>query len=394
MIFSRTDILIPGSGIDMEKWSCIACDQHTSEKEYWENLEQFVGDAPSTLRMMLPEAYLERDSSAEAVKISEVMRSYLDGDVFRDISQSYIYVERELPSGVVRRGIVGALDLSAYDYAPDSCSPVRATEGTVEDRLPPRVAVRKIAAVEMPHVMVFINDPDCMLHGTCHDLAMIADSEIASQFPSAIIDGIEKVYDFNLNSGAGHIKGWRFSGMAADIIDAEFKSLEEDARERASDAHPPVIMAVGDGNHSLAAAKKCGDSHALIEAVNIHDSSIIFEPIHRVVFGTDTKAFRRQFRSKVRYLEQGARSYSETVQEADSFCSDYIGRYGGKIDYIHNDDTALRMAKEDGCFAVMLPALKKAELFDCVAENGPYPRKSFSIGTADEKRFYLECRRR
>ena len=270
-VFTPADILLPREGTDMTKWACVACDQFTSEPEYWAEAENIAGGAPSTLRMILPEAYLGKvDESAEQDKIYSAMRDYVNSDVFRTVPDSYIYVERTLPTGAVRRGVVGKLDLERYDWAEGSQTPVRATEGTVESRLPPRAAIRAGAALELPHIMVFINDP--------------ADTLIASA------KGGEELYDFELMLGGGHIRGERVNGARAAAFSAKLDALPGG-----------IKFAMGDGNHSLAAAKLCWErikpslseaerrTHparfALAEIVNIHDPAVVFKPIHRLVTG-------------------------------------------------------------------------------------------------------------
>ena len=371
MIFSRADILLPSPAVDLSKWSVIACDQHSSEPEYWDALDRYIGDAPSSLRMILPEAYLGRKGAVSAREIQAVMKRYLDEKMFTAVPDSYVFVERTLPSGITRRGLLGKVDLDSYDYHKNSVTPVRATEGTVEDRLPPRVAVRKGAALEMPHIMVFIDDPD----------------ELVFQ---ALEPG-ELLYDFELNASGGHLKGRRICGEAADKTDRAFETLSQKADEKYA-GFPPVVMAIGDGNHSLATAKLCGDRYALAEVVNIHDASICFEPIHRVLFGTDTGDFIRQYGSSIARIAP-EENYAAMIARTDAFCSGYIAEHGGKVDYIHNDDAAVRMGSGEGCAAILLPALDKATLFDCIVKNGPFPKKSFSIGHAEDKRYYLECRK-
>ena len=373
MIFNRADILIPSSSVDMEKWSVIACDQHSAEPEYWDALDSFVGSAPSTLRMMLPEAYLAKDIEKESKAIHRVMQEYLESGVFTEVHDSYIYVERSLPSGVVRRGLVGLVDLDLYDYSRDSVSPIRATEGTVEERLPARVRIRSGAPLEMPHIMIFINDPkDCVFN---------------SVEPGPVL------YDFELNCGGGHLVGRQITGSAADRIDQAFQQLTAEANARYQDS-APVVLAMGDGNHSLATAKKCGDRYALAEIVNINDESIVFEPIHRVLVGTDTADFIRQFGTQVMRMEQNeGEGYAALIERTDRFLRDYLAVHGGTIDYIHNDDAAVEMGSRENCAAILLPALDKTTLFDSIVRDGPYPKKSFSIGHAAEKRYYLECRK-
>ena len=371
MIFSRTDILIPSPSIDPEKWSVIACDQHSSEPEYWDALDHFVGEAPSTLRMMLPEAYLEKDAVQEAASIHRTMQHYLESDVFTELHDSYIYVERILPSGAVRRGLVGVVDLDQYDYRKGSVSPIRATEGTVEERLPPRVRIRSEAPLEMPHIMIFMDDPENVVFNS--------------------VEPGQLLYDFTLNCEGGHLTGKQITGSAADRIDAAFERLSHAAENRYS-GFAPVVLAIGDGNHSLATAKKCGDRYALAEIVNINDPAIVFEPIHRVLFETDTADFIRQYGSSIARLK-GTDDYASLVAETDCFCKDYLTRHGGTVDYIHNDDAAFEMGSRKNCAAILLPALNKRTLFDSVARHGPFPKKSFSIGHAAEKRYYYECRR-
>lgn len=332
MLLAKTDILLPREGIDLSRWAVIACDQHTSEKEYWKELEDYIGEAPSTLRLMMPEAYL--DGPDRTAEINAAMNDYLDRGIFRTIENTYIYVERTLGSGLVRKGLIGALDLNEYDYSPGSSPLIRATEGTVESRLPARVNIRKGAALEMPHAIVFTEE----------------------NFP---VEKGELLYDFDLNMSGGHIRGWK--------AEADLSKISR--------------MAVGDGNHSLATAKLCGSESALVEIINIHDPAVVFEPIHRVVFGTDTS-----------FLKEKVLHFS-SVSECEQFCRSYIEKHGGTIDYIHNDSTALSMASNKGCFAAMLPAFDKGRLFDDVFTKGPYPKKSFSIGLADDKRYYLECRK-
>lgn len=414
-IFRPADILLPES-CDMTKWSVVACDQFSSQPEYWDELEEFVGPAPSTLRLMLPEAYLSsRDQQQEADKISACMRSYLDGGIFKELKNSYIYAERTLKSGAVRRGVVGVLDLEAYDYSAASVSPIRATEGTVEDRLPARVRIRMEAPLEMPHIMVFIDDE--------------ADRVIGDL--TAESGALPKLYDFELNCGGGHLRGWKVSGADAERFDKALYQLEE--RQSAPDVcrgAAPVLFAMGDGNHSLATAKKCWEElkptlseaeredhparFSLVEVVNIHDPAVSFEPIHKVLFGTDAADFipeAQEFFASFRKASGDEHellaaangrqcairvcglTIGQLIEKAEEFCVDYSHSHGGKIDYIHNDDTALEMAGRLGGAALLLPRMEKNELFPSIMRSGPFPKKSFSIGHAEDKRYYLECRK-
>lgn len=402
------DILIP-DGTDMTAWSVVACDQFTSEPEYWEKAENIVGCRPSTLRLMLPEAYLGTPRAEGGTeRINAAMESYLEGGLFREYRDSYIYVERTISDGRVRRGLIGALDLEEYDYGRDSISPIRATEGTVEDRLPPRVKVRQSAPLEMPHIMVFIDDPD--------DVVISA------------AEGGEKLYDFELMLGGGHIKG--FLAPDNDRVDRALDALAEPetlAAKYGGHGKAPVIFAMGDGNHSLATAKKCWEAlkpalspderrthparMALVELVNIHDEAISFEPIHKVLFDTDARDFiaaaKMYFRGAegeghtIRLVSEGREesvsvggfSIGELIGDCERFCQRYMMINGGRIDYIHGDGEAEKLASGLGCAGILLPRMEKSELFPSVMDTGPFPKKSFSIGLGPDKRYYLECRK-
>lgn len=412
-LFIPGDILLPREA-DMKLWSVIACDQYTSQPEYWDEVDKKVGSAPSTLRLMLPEAYLEiRDCAAETEKINAAMRRYLDEGVFKTVENSFIYVERDLTVGEKRRGLVGLIDLEQYDYSAASTSPIHATEGTVESRLPPRVKVREDACLELPHIIVFVDDPEnTMLEG---------------------VDEGETLYDFELMDGGGHIVGKRVFGERAQRVMLALEALSEPnylEKRYKLGGRAPVIIAMGDGNHSLATAKLCWEQlkktltpeqrknhparFGLCELVNIHDSSVVFEPIHRVIFDTDTEGFFAE--AKAFFAANGGEGNSlhnlgllcgekrETVQlkghtigsviaVAQRFCLEYIAKHEGRLDYIHDDDTALEMSSRKGCCGLLLPAMDKNELFPSIIESGVFPAKSFSIGPSRDKRYYLECRK-
>ena len=391
-VFTPADMLLPRVD-DMTKWSCIACDQFTAEPEYWREAERIVGSEPSTLRLMLPEAWLGvRDSAAETRKIYAAMKDYVNRGIFRTVEQSFIYVERTLPSGAVRRGLVGKLDLECYDWAPGSATPVRATEGTVESRLPARVEVRRGATLEMPHIMVFIDDPENAV------------------IPSAA--GGEALYDFELMLGGGHIRGSRVTGEAAERLTAALEAPEGSVR-----------FAMGDGNHSLAAAKRCWEQikrnlpeselethparYALAEIVNIHDEAVTFEPIHRVLLETVPRGFIEEAAARLprgkgqavtllagrREMEiETGMPLGALVALVDELLGDWRREHGGEPDYIHGDEDARALGGRPSSVGVLLPRLEKAELFPYITEHGPYPKKSFSIGHARDKRYYLECR--
>ena len=415
-LFRRAEILLPEEDIDLTKWSVVACDQFSSQPAYWEAREREIGDQPSTLRMMLPEAYLAESDPVDAAKrINAAMEEYLELGMFRTVPDSYVYVERTLQSGIVRRGLVGVLDLEEYDYSKGSASPIRATEGTIESRLPARVQVREGAALEMPHIMVFIDDPENTVMGQLSDNKHL----------------LPELYDFDLNGGGGRLSGYQVSGKAADRVDAALKALSApEVLRKKYGVGAPVVFAMGDGNHSLATAKQCWErmkprltpaekeNHpsrwSLVELVNIHDEAITFEPIHRVLFNTDPEAFLRSATDRIEndshpgaglhrvllVTGSGEREITATgfsigtlIAAAEDFCQGYIAAHGGSVDYIHNDETAVELGRKTGCAALLLPKMEKDELFPSIVRSGPFPKKSFSIGRAEDKRYYLECRK-
>ncbi len=367
-IFTPADILLPKEGTDMTKWAAVACDQFSARPDYWQTMSEYVGGAPSALRLMLPEAFLNApDAQARKEALCQAMEDYLVGDIFRNIPDSYIYVERTLPNGKIRAGLVGKLDLEAYDWSQGSRSPVRSTEATVPSRLPVRAALRRRAALEMPHIVLFMDD----VHNTV--------------LPLATGSG-EVLYDFDLYQGGGHIRGTRVSGEQAAAV------------KGAIDALPgPIVFAMGDGNHSLAAAKEHWEAlkaagapmdhparYALAELENLRDEAVEFYPIHRVVFDTDAGGF-------VEALSGG--DTGALVAKADELANAYVAAHGGHVDYIHGEEEARALAARPGCGAWLLPALDKGELFPHIAEQGNYPKKSFSVGHSLDKRWYVECRK-
>lgn len=405
-IFKPADILLPDC--DMHKWSVVACDQFTSEPEYWREVRKLVGNAPSTLHMILPEAELgEKNTETESAKLNETMRRYYSDGIFKTYADSYIYLERRLASGSVRRGIVGAFDLEAYDWSEGTHSPIRATEFTVEDRLPPRVRIRRNAPLEMPHIMIFMDDPENTVF-------------------SAVEKG-EQVYDFELMQNGGGISGWLVSDTQklAEAVQALGSEAELEKKYARSDN--AIVFAMGDGNHSLAAAKlhwqevkkTLGEAewethparYALAELVNIHDDAITFEPIHKVIFNTDAAEFlaaaKAHFADHIghgRRVDFMTKNGTETlwidgmtigrlIGECEEFCKAYTEKHGGYIDYIHGDEQCTEMSSRTGCAGILLPRMEKSELFTSVMSSGPFPKKSFSIGHGNDKRYYLECRK-
>ena len=405
-IFRPADILLPNVE-DMTAWSVVACDQFTSEPEYWQQVRKIAGDKPSALNMILPEAELGiKDAETESRKIYSVMRNYLENGVFTELKDSYIYIERTLIDGTVRPGIIGMFDLEAYDWAEGSTSPVRATEHTVEDRLPPRIRVREKALVEMPHIMVFIDDPQN------HVFSSVKRGKL--------------LYDFELMQHGGHIKGWQVSDNAA--IKAAVTRLGDvnELVKKYGSAENPIIFAMGDGNHSIAAAKQYWEEikptlsdeekathparFALAEINNIHSPAITFEPIHKVLFDTDYEHFiedaKKYFaphigrgkaitlvtHEKCEMIELADMTLGELIGSCESFCKAYIERFGGRIDYIHGDEECTDMAGKERDAGILMPKMEKSELFTSVYKSGPFPKKSFSIGHGPDKRYYLECR--
>lgn len=413
-IFIPADILLPKSA-EVGKWATIACDQFSSEPEYWERVKNYVGDSPSTLNMMLPEAWLEgADMDETARNIGVHMEKYLREGVFDLVPESYIYTERRLSGGKLRRGIVGALDLDAYSYDPQSDAPVKASENTVIDRLPPRIKMREIAKLEMPHVMVLIDDPDRTVIEPLSDKT----SEM------------EELYSFDLMERGGHIMGSRVTGAMAREVQAGLARLasQEEAERKYGKGTSPILMIIGDGNHSLAAAKvcwekikptltqaqreKCPARFALVELGNIHDESLEIEPIHRAVFGVGSglveglKARVKDFCPKgdggyvIKYfmgretgeITVGGLTIGDTIGLLQEYIDWYTAENAGSVDYIHGEDALRAICEKDKVVGFSMPAIKKEDLFKSVILSGVFPKKSFSMGRARDKRYYLETR--
>lgn len=415
-IFSPADILLPDEAA-LPKWSVVACDQYTSEPAYWEETDRIVGGAPSALRVMLPEIDLDRPDVADRIaSVNATMQRYLAQGVFRKAADSMIYVERTLANGSTRRGLVGAVDLEAYDYRKGSQSPVRATEGTVLSRIPPRVRVREHAALEMPHIMLLIDDPEKTVI-----------EPLTGEKPR-----FSPLYDFDLMQGGGHISGWRADGAAVKRVGEALGALAEPAafnRKYGVSGKGVLLFAVGDGNHSLATAKECFERikeqlpeaewrrhparRALVEVVNLRDASLVFEPIHRVVFGVNPQellaALGRYYqvelgegpgqsfgfvakhaRGRLRVMNPKSNLAVGTLQ---AFLDDYLAENGGRVDYIHGGEVVESLGRQDANIGFLLPPMPKSELFRTVILDGALPRKTFSMGHACDKRYYLECRR-
>ncbi len=412
--FSAANILIPKKDVDMTKWSVVACDQYTSEPEYWSEVASFVGNARSTLHVTFPEIYLEDGNGDERIKnINANMEKYIDEEIFTSSASKYIYVERTQRNGKIRRGLMGVVDLEEYDYNKGSQSKIRATEGTVLERIPPRVKIRKNAILEFPHIMLLIDD---------------ADKKIIEPLDSAK-KNFDTAYDFTLMQNSGSIKGYFVDENEEKRIDAELSRLADETvfKEKYGVSDKGVLqLAVGDGNHSLATAKECWrlvketlspeeyDTHparyALCELVNLHDTSLEFEAIHRVVFDIDVEKMRLALSEYYELSSEASQKFimvtengkeeigianpksNLTVGSLQKFIDDYIKQNGGRVDYIHGEDVVCRLGSEKGNAGFILPVISKESFFPTVICDGALPRKTFSMGDAWDKRFYLEAR--
>lgn len=384
------DILLPKK--DFEKWSVIACDQYTSEPEYWSETEKIVGQSASALRIILPEVYLTDDDSEKIAQINKNMVDYLNSDVFDSFEDTMIYTKRTLKNGAERHGIVGLIDLEDYSYQKGADTPIRATEQTVIERIPPRVAIRRDASIELPHVMLLIDD----------------EKRMVIEPVSENCENYKKLYDFDLMQNAGHICGYALSAEAKENLQSALESLYNASEDG-------LLFAVGDGNHSLASAKECyrqgcGPRYALVEVVNIHDYSLEFEPIYRVVFGAEQKLIDDFMAYCGKSTDSSAQKFicingeTETqvslnpkgtlpVATLQGFLDDYIKDTDMKIDYIHGIENVKKLCKRENAIGFIFDGMEKNQLFEAVANDGSLPRKTFSMGHADDKRFYLEARK-
>ncbi|MDO5146073.1 MAG: DUF1015 domain-containing protein [Eubacteriales bacterium] len=427
--FGPTDIMLPKQGTNMQRWSVVACDQFTSEPEYWAETERIVGRAPSTLRMILPEVYLDGPEEEERLEdIRFYMKEYKEKELFQVYEESMIYVERTDSTGKLRAGIVGCVDLEQYDYHKGSRSLIRATEATVVERIPPRIRVRKNAPVELPHIMLLIDDKK-----------------------KTVVEGCEKykkedclLYDFDLMQGGGHLKGYLLEKEAREEVLLALDKMEETQRRIAQQvvadspgAKPSVLLfAVGDGNHSLASAKEFYEQqkaehpekdfsrhparYAMVELVNLHSPALEFEAIHRIVTGADVEDLMKNLIEALdlvvleqgREPEKGEQSFiivqqgredrrvvvkkptsKLTVGSLQNFLDAYQKRSGIKMDYIHGENAVRTLTKKEGSLGFLLPDMRKEELFLTVMADGALPRKTFSMGHAEDKRYYTECRK-
>lgn len=424
------EVFLPKRGTNLTKWAVIACDQFTSQPEYWNEVEALVGDAPSTLNLTFPEVYLEQPGAEERIQnIQSTMRQYMDAGILQP-DDGLVFVERTV-AGKTRKGIILCLDLEAYDYNKGSSSLIRATEGTIVDRLPPRIKIREGALLELPHILVLIDDANRTVIEPLH----------------AAKSNLEKLYDFDLMLDSGHLTGYAVNTELEDqVVNAlrELANPETFAAKYGIDKSQPVLLfAMGDGNHSLATAKAIWEKmksqvsmdhparYALVEIENVHDEGLAFEPIHRVVFGLKKDLFtelEKTFGANFTYKPVG--SAEEMVKAVDSANGEkqVIGLVGGgrgfgvieianapsnlpvgtiqsfldaflkddgaeKIDYVHGEDVTVKLGSQPDNAGFYLPGMDKSDLFKTVILDGALPRKTFSMGEAREKRFYMEARK-
>lgn len=415
--FSAADILLPAAR-DMSKWAVVACDQFTSQPEYWEDAAKIAGDSCSALKLILPEAYLESPDSEKRIEdIRRTMNDYLDKGIFKEYKDSLIYVERTDSTGKLRQGLVGVIDLEQYDFRKGSTSPVRATEATVAERIPPRLKVRRGAPLELPHIMILIDDPEKTV------IEKIGEKK----------NSLEKVYDFTLMKNGGSIKGYLVQGEDIDACDKALAKLgsKENFEKRYGIKDVPVLLyAMGDGNHSLATAKEYYEElkrenpgkdmsdhparYALAEIVNLHSEALEFEAIHRIITDIDTEDLLEKMTAALGLTEDISENMQSfewvcggdvkrfgisnptsnlTVGSVQSFLDGYLKENGGKIDYIHGADVVKRLSAAPRSAGILLPDMGKEELFPTVIKDGALPRKTFSMGHAEDKRYYVEARR-
>jgi len=433
---SSPKVLLPKKEIDYTKWSVVACDQYTSEPEYWNSVKEIVGNNPSTLKITFPEIYLEDSDKEERISnIVTTMKEYISKKMF-DEHMGFIYVERQIKNKI-RKGLVVALDLEKYDYNKGSTTLVRATEGTILERLPPRIEIRKDAPLELPHIMVLIDDPKGKV------IEKISENK----------KDFEKVYDFNLMKKGGHIEGYlvnkRFEKKAAKELERLANPEKFKKKYKLDKDYPVLLYAVGDGNHSLATAKAVWENlkktaenkveimnhparFALIELVNLHDESLEFEAIHRVLFNLKkdiVKEMKNHFGESFSFSKKSKEEVIEIIKTKKSKDKHFIGlitentkttgiikvaspksnlpvgtiqdfldsfgKAGGfeKIDYVHGDDVVATLGQKSNNAGIYLPTIQKKQFYKTVIVDGALPRKTFSMGEAHEKRYYLETRK-
>lgn len=412
-IFLPADIMLPKNA-PMEKWAVIACDQFTSDNAYWQRVKDTAAGSPSTYNLVLPEALLGTpEEEAQTKLINKTMKEYIEQGVFETHENCFVYVERTLENGKIRRGLVGMVDLEAYDFNVGSTADIRATEKTVLERIPPRVKVRRDAPVELPHIIMLCDD---------HDKVLI--EPIAAKKKN-----FKKIYDCELMEGGNHIAGWLVEGAEVALFDKIFENYAATVGHKYEGLKgTPMVLATGDGNHSLATAKTCYEElkkanpgvdlsnhparYALVELENIHDEAQVFEPIHRIITGIDAEKVLADCKAEIcvdnpekgfavkayiggkctdLYLDKSKGELAVGVLQA--WLDKYLAANGGEIDYIHDDDALINLAGKPGSLGFLLPAMEKSQLFRGVIADGALPRKTFSMGHSREKRYYVEARK-
>jgi hypothetical protein len=428
-------ILFPRPGIDLARWAVIACDQYTAEPEYWAAVDQLVGSNPSTLRLTFPEVFLGKgDESPRIAAINAAMEQYLADGTLQELPPGLVLLDRQTQHVPSRKGLMVALDLEHYDYLPGAQTLIRATEGTILDRLPPRIRVREKAPIELPHIMVLIDDPECT----------VIEPLFAAELPP--------LYDFELMQQGGRLRGWHVDepALIAQVGRALTRLADPQRFAERYGSDRVMLYAMGDGNHSFATAKAIWEQlkaaapdpkaimahparYALVELVNVHDPGLEFEAIHRVLFEVDVDNLlacaKAHFSAvgtpcRIDWVADAAEGVAQAATHADGHAIPFItgGRHGlltverphlllavatlqefldaylaaggrGHIDYIHGADAVERLSASAAAIGFLLPALSKHELFRTIVRDGALARKTFSMGEADEKRFYLECRR-
>jgi hypothetical protein len=371
-------LYLPASDIDLEKFSVIACDQFGAQPEYWDETRRIVGNNASSLNLILPEVYLGADNKPSVSEIHKNMDLYLSNETLIDAGEAMVFVNRQTTSGI-RRGLVVVVDLECYDYSDSSNSLIRPTEGTIVERLPARVEIRRKASLEIPHTLVLIDDAQNLLMGML----------------DAVSAELDFLYDFSLMQNGGQICGRR-------VCKDEHMLCIADVLEQLMRNGKGMLFAIGDGNHSLAAAKQYWDEiklsldlpadsvhparYSMVELVNLHDPALFFEPIHRLVCNADADIFWQQIG-----LDADLALPVETVQPLlDEWLKKNPNSY---LDYIHGEEECRLLAQQNGCVPIIFSDFEKHSFFDRIRNNGTVPRKSFSIGRARDKRYYLECRR-
>lgn len=412
--FRPADILVPKKSVNMNKWSVIACDQYTSEPEYWTQTNKIVDQNYSSLNLILPEIYLEDENVKEKIEnIHKNMDKYLCDDIFDEYKNSMIYVERIQSNGILRSGIVGMIDLEEYDFSRGSTSQVRATEATVIERIPPRIKIRDGASLELPHIMILIDD----------------ENNTVIEPLSSLKSEMKELYNFELMQEGGQISGYLIDDQKCSEIISSLNMLGNPENFSQKYGCSDVLLyAMGDGNHSLATAKEFYEQlkrnnpekdfsnhparYALAEIVNLHSPALQFEAIHRIITNTDTAPLIEAMIKDLKLTDEPSEQYFKyivnekeytayihnqtsnlTVGSLQKFLDNYLSENNGKIDYIHGIETVKKLTEQKNSIGFILPDMSKNQLFPTVIKDGALPRKTFSMGHAQDKRYYIECRK-